>query len=64
MTELEGSALKTHVGPRTDLQYEPKIDVHQAALCVNQDVAVVPVLGLQQVASNCVPATQCNKAVE
>lgn len=57
VTKLEGGTLKTHIGPRADFQYEAKVDMHQAALCVDQDVAVVPVLGLQQEAGNCVPAT-------
>lgn len=55
MAQLEGSALKAHIGARADLQNEAKIDVHQPALGVYQDVAVVPVLGLQQVASNGIP---------
>lgn len=58
MAQLEGSALKAHVGARADLQNEAKIDVHQAALSVYQDVAVVPVLRLQQIASNGIPAPQ------
>lgn len=55
VTQLEGSALKAHVGSRADLQDEAKVDVDQPALGVNQDVAVVPVLGLEQVAGNGVP---------
>ena len=43
MTKLEGSALKAHVGTRTDLQNESKVNVHQSALSVYQNVAVVPV---------------------
>ncbi len=55
VTQLEGSALKAHVGSRADFQDEAKIDVDQPALGVNQDVAVVPVLGLKQVTGNGVP---------
>lgn len=55
VTQLEGSALEAHVGSRADLQDEAKVYVDQPALGVNQDVAVVPVLGLEQVAGNGVP---------
>ena len=55
MTQLEGSTLKPHVGSRADLQDEAKVYMDQPALGVNQDVAVVPVLGLEQVAGNGVP---------
>ena len=61
MTQLESSTLKTHVGARADLQDEAKVNMHQAALGVNQDVAIVAILGLKQVASNCIPAKACTK---
>jgi len=57
VTQLEGGALKAHVGSRADLQDESKVYVDQPALGVNQDVAVVPVLGLEQVAGNGVPVS-------
>lgn len=60
MAQLKGSALKAHVGPRADLQDEAEVNVHQAALGVNQDVTIVAVLGLQQVAGNGVSAA-CHK---
>ena len=56
MAQLEGSALKAHVGTRANLQDEAKVNVHQPALSVYQDVAIVPVLGLQKVAGNGIPA--------
>ena len=55
MTQLEGSALKAHVGSRADLQDEAEVYVDQPALCVDQDLAVVPVLGLEQVAGYGIP---------
>lgn len=57
VAQLEGGALKAHVGSRADLQDESKVYVDQPALGVNQDVAVVPVLGLDQVAGNGVPVS-------
>ena len=54
--QLEGGALEAHVAARGDLQDEPEVDVHQVALPVDEDVAVVAVLGLQQVAGHGVPA--------
>ena len=68
MTQLEGSALKAHVGSRADFQDEAKIYVNQPALGVNQDVAVVSVLGLEQVTGNGIPVawsilhTNCKSA--
>lgn len=47
MAELEGSTLKAHVATRADLQNKPKVDVHNVALVVQHDVAIVTVLGLQ-----------------
>ena len=54
--QLEGGALKLHVAARGDLKDEPKVDVHQVALPVDEDVAIVAVLGLQQIAGHCIPA--------
>lgn len=58
MAQLESSTLEAHIGARADLQDEAKVDVHQPALGVYQNVAVVPVFGLQQVAGNGIPAPQ------
>lgn len=58
MAQLEGSALKAHISTRADLQDEAKVDVHQPALSVYKNVAVVSVLGLQEVAGNGIPAPQ------
>ena len=58
MAQLEGGAFKAHVGTRADLQDEAKVNVHQPALGVYEDVTVVSVLGLQEVARNGIPAPQ------
>lgn len=49
MTELEGNRLQTHVFAGRPVEDEPKVDVHQMAVLVNQDVAVVTILDLQDV---------------
>eukprot|EP00304_Pavlova_gyrans_P009438 CAMPEP_0206048210 /NCGR_PEP_ID=MMETSP1466-20131121/23461_1 /ASSEMBLY_ACC=CAM_ASM_001126 /TAXON_ID=44452 /ORGANISM="Pavlova gyrans, Strain CCMP608" /LENGTH=321 /DNA_ID=CAMNT_0053423253 /DNA_START=299 /DNA_END=1262 /DNA_ORIENTATION=+ len=47
--EFEGRRLKAHVAARAVGDQEAKVDVHDVALHVQEDVAVVPVLDLQQV---------------
>lgn len=64
VAQLEGGGLEAEVGPRADLQDEPEVDVHQAALRVDQDVAVVAVLGLQEETGNGVPAGRCEQPSE
>lgn len=58
MRQLEGGRLEAHVAAGRDLQDEPKVNVHQVPRDINQDVAVVAVLRLQQEARNGVPARQ------
>ena len=58
MAQLEGSALKAHICTRADLQDKAKVNVHKPALSVYENVAIVSVLGLQQVAGNGIPAPQ------
>lgn len=60
MTQLEGRTLKAHIGAWADFQDEAKVNMHQPALGVNQDVAVVAILGLKQVAGNCIPEYEGN----
>mmetsp|Transcript_42215 Transcript_42215/g.123609 ORF Transcript_42215/g.123609 Transcript_42215/m.123609 type:complete len:310 (+) Transcript_42215:3-932(+) len=48
--ELEGGGLEAHVLARRVGEEEAKVDVDEGAVGVQQDVAVVPVLDLQQVA--------------
>jgi len=50
--------LKAQVAARASLEHEPEVDVHQPPLAVQQDVAVVPVLNVQQEARDRVPAAQ------
>ena len=57
MAQLERGALEAHVAAGRDLQDEPEVDVHQVPPPVQQDVAVVPVLGLQQEARQRIPAS-------
>ena len=64
MAQLEGGGLKAEVGPRADLQDEPEVNVHQPALGVDQDVAVVAVLGLQEEAGDGIPAGRCEQPSE
>ena len=52
--ELEGGALEAQVLGRA-AQDEAVVDVNEVALAVEQDVAVVPVLDLQDVAEKGVP---------
>ena len=59
VAQLECSTLKAHVCTRADFQNEAKVNVDQPALGVYQDVAVMAILRLQQVASNGVP-TSCS----
>ena len=47
MAQLESSTLKAHIAARTDLQYEPKVNVDYVTLVIKHDVAIVAVLGLQ-----------------
>ncbi len=56
MAQLEGRRLEPQVASRADLQYESKVNVHQVPLISDHDVAVVPVLALQQVACDRIPA--------
>mmetsp|Transcript_1418 Transcript_1418/g.4234 ORF Transcript_1418/g.4234 Transcript_1418/m.4234 type:complete len:273 (-) Transcript_1418:380-1198(-) len=51
--ELEWSRLEVDA-PRGVAQHKPEVDVHQVARLVHQDVAVVPVLDLQQVGDQAV----------
>lgn len=51
-----GQAHKAEVAAGADLQDEAEVDVDQVARLVDHDVAVVPVLDVQQVARNCIPA--------
>ena len=55
MTQLECSRLEPQITPWRDLQDEAKIDVHQVAKTIHQDVSVVAVFGLQQVACYGIP---------
>ncbi len=48
VAQLEVCALEFHVLSGRDLQDEPEIDVHEMALGVDEDVAVVSILALQQ----------------
>ena len=41
---------------RADPWGTPEVDMHQVSIVVDQDVAIVPVLGLQKEASNRIPA--------
>ena len=55
MAELEGGRLKAQVASGADLQDEAKVDVYQVPLIGDHDVAVVPVLALQQITGHCIP---------
>jgi hypothetical protein len=46
MAQFECGTLKTQVAAWADFQDEPKVDVHDVALIVQHDVAVVPIFGL------------------
>mmetsp|Transcript_27462 Transcript_27462/g.47406 ORF Transcript_27462/g.47406 Transcript_27462/m.47406 type:complete len:345 (+) Transcript_27462:427-1461(+) len=50
--ELERSALKPEVAPRRDVEDEPEVDVYDVAIFIDEDVAVVAVLDLQDEADH------------
>jgi hypothetical protein len=54
--EVLGNAHKAEVAAGADLQDEAEVDVHQVADLVDHDVAIVPVLDVQQVARDRIPA--------
>lgn len=57
MAELESRVFKAEIAAWRDLKDEAKIDVHQPTFSIQQQVAVVPVLGLQQEAGDGIPAS-------
>lgn len=58
MTELKGRWLEPKIPARWDLQDESKVDVHQVPQGVDQNIAIVAVFGLQEIACNCIPAVK------
>lgn len=57
MRQLKCSRFKPHIAAWRDLQDEPKVNVDQVPRNIDEDVAVVAVLGLQQKACYCIPAS-------
>ena len=64
VAELEGCTLKAHIGSRADFKDEAKVNVHQPALSVYEDVAIMAILGLQQIAGNSIPAAPENCTIQ
>ena len=52
--KFEGRGLEGEVSPRRAEEEEPEVDVHDVPRGIEEDVAVVPVLELQQVARHAV----------
>jgi hypothetical protein len=58
--ELEGGLLKFNSFSRSDTEDESKVNMHDVAFCVNQDVPIVPVLNLKDVCCKAVGSkTSC-----
>ena len=55
---LRTCPLKAQIAAGAGLEHEPEVDVHQPPVAVQQDVAVVPVLDVQQEARDRVSAAQ------
>ena len=52
MAQLEGRRLETQVASRRDPQDKPEVDVDQMAVAGDHDVAVVAILGVEEVAGD------------
>ncbi|GIX64560.1 arginyl-tRNA synthetase family protein [Babesia caballi] len=61
--ELEGGLLELHVGGGGGPQEEPEVDVQDVALAGDEQVAVVPVLDLEQVAEQRVAGQRVDEVV-
>ena len=56
MAELECGRLKAQVPSRRNLQDKSKVNVHQMSDSIHENIAIVSVFGLKQVAGDCIPA--------